>query len=182
MKNTLTLGLICLLPFNIFAQKKITKPTEVVLTYEEVIKSNDSKTIAGFIKNNPNHPNTNILKGKLFALITPIPDSKTYDSSPTKEATRASGKNSKTAELLNHLLNEDKNSKEAVLVIENKSNCNFTIKFIGKNNYTLDVMARGKNYLQISKGTYTLSTNICNTKYVTTKDISTNLSMAFSDK
>ncbi|MBS1549566.1 MAG: hypothetical protein JSS94_06860 [Bacteroidetes bacterium] len=179
MKNTLVLCFACCFTLSVWAQKK---NATILITYEEVMKSNDTKAIAGFIKTNPNHPNIAEIKSKLIGLIAPNPEPRFAERNMEKKYNSSNEKNKKTAELLSNLLNEDKNAKEAVLLIENKSKCAFTLRFNGNKIYSIDVPARGKNHIQIPKGTYALSANVCNAKYSTIKTISSNLSLALNDK
>lgn len=186
MKKIITLGALTLILGWANAQKKNTpKEPNIPTSYEEVMKSNDSKVVATFIKNNPNHPQTNELKSKLINMISPAPEAR-FASTRTERTEKynntKSSNNKKTAELLTDLLNHDPSSKNAVLMVENKSKCNFTLKFNGPHSYHLEVPAKGKNIIHIVKGTYTLSTNVCNAKYNTIKEIRSNISLALNDR
>ena len=186
MKKIITLGTLTLILGWTNAQKKNTqKEPNYPTTYDEVMKSNDTKAVAAFIKNNPNHPQTNELKIKLINMISPASETK-FASAKTERIERhnntKSSNSKKTAELLNDLLNHDPSSKNAVLMVENKSKCNFTLKFNGPQSYHLEVPAKGKNIIHIAKGTYTLSTNVCNAKYNTIKEIRSNISLALNDR
>lgn len=171
-----------------FAQKKKNIPTATSYTYEEAVSSNDTKTIAGFIKNNPNHPNLGVLKSKLIGLISQNTSTSTSSESPKVKTVHnenvvfKSEKNGKTVSMLNNLFNPDPSSKSAVLLVENKSKCSFVLKFSGNKNYKLEVPARGKNFIEVSKGTYTLTTNVCNAIYSSTKTIQNNISLALNDR
>jgi hypothetical protein len=188
MKKIIVLGIFCSFSALYFGQNKQKEEFIKNYTYEEIVKSNDSKTIATFLKNNPGHPKSQELKLKLINIINPEAVSdKSYSSLEKKEKTsntinNSGSKNSKTASILNTLLNEDANGKNAVLLVENKSKCNFTLKFNGLKNYNLDVPARGKNYIEVTKGTYALTANICDAKYTATKNIKNNLSLELNDK
>ena len=187
MKKIIILGVFFSLSSFSFGQNKQKTVFIKNYTYEEVVKSNDSKTIATFLKNNPEHPKSQELKMKLINMINPeAVSNKNYSSLERKEKTSnainySGSKNSKTASLLTTLLNEDPNSNSAVLIIENKSKCGFFLKIVGMKNYSLEVPAKGKNYIEILKGSYTLSANLCDSKYLETKNIRKNTSLALNN-
>ena len=101
--------------------------------------------------------------------------SKKYNSSSrTSSSAKSSSdmeENRKTAALLTHMFNNDPNSKEAYVRIINNSKCNLLVKIIGKNYYNMTVPAMKDNYVLLQKGTYTITTSICDAKYSSTKKI-----------
>lgn len=158
-------------------------------TVAEVEKSTDPKVIANFIKFNPNHPKTPEFKRKLFSAINsekpsaakaavaksvvkPISTEK-IKIAVKKDVARdgSNDKNKRTAELLTHLFNTDPNSKNAYVQIVNKSKCNLIVKISGRKFYNLDVPARNQNYILVDKGSYTLTTSVCDAKYSSQKNI-----------
>lgn len=155
---------------------------------EQVERSSDPQVIANFIKYNPDHPKTPQFKRKLFSAIN-------SDKSPAQQAKVAkpsiktntvskinstrnlgasnqskSGSN-RTEDLLNHLFNTDPSSRSAYVQIVNKSKCNLIIKISGKKFYNLDVPANNQNYVLVEKGTYNLTTSVCDAKYSAKKNI-----------
>lgn len=154
-------------------------------TVEQVEKTNDTKVVANFIKNNPNHPKTPEFKRKLYAMINndkPAVAKPKVEPISKKEVATAikkdvakdgtvSEKNKKTAELLTHLFNNDPNKKEAYIHIKNKSKCNLIVKISGKKFYNLTVPANNDNYILVPKGSYTLTTSVCDAKYSSVKNI-----------
>jgi hypothetical protein len=180
MKKTLYL-IVFLLSVFTFAQSKYT--------VQQVEKSTNAQVIANFVKYNPNHPRTPEFKRKLFAIInndkpaavkasvakpTVAPVNKAKLKTAIKKDVAADGSNDKhkrTADLLNHLFNSDPNSRTAYVQIVNKSKCNLIVKISGKKFYNLDVPASNQNFIMVDKGSYTLTTSVCDAKYSSKKTI-----------
>lgn len=164
-----------------FAQSKYTA--------EQVEKSTDAQVIANFIKFNPNHPKTPEFKRKLFAVINndKTPKQQAKVAKPTvspintsklknevKRDVAKNGTNTKhkrTEDLLNHLFNTDSSSRDAYVQIVNQSKCNLIVKISGKKFYNLDVPANNQNFLLVDKGSYVITTSVCDAKYSSTKNI-----------
>ena len=158
-------------------------------TVAEVEKSTDPKVIANFVKYNPDHPKTPEFKRKLLASINnnkpatakaavAKPEVKPISTAKLKTDIKkdvakdgVNDKQKRAAELLNHLFNTDPSSKEAYVQIVNKSKCNLIVKFSGRKFYNLDVPANNQNYILVNKGNYTLTTNVCDAKYSSVKNI-----------
>lgn len=159
-------------------------------TVAQVEKSTDPRVIANFIKYNPSHPQTPEFKRKLIAVInndkspgkkaavakptiTPISTSK-LNNVIKKDVSRTGGvseKNKKTAELLTHIFNSDASSREAYIQIVNKSKCNLIVKISGKRFYNLNVPANNQNFILVDKGSYSITTSVCDAKYSSAKNI-----------
>lgn len=84
------------------------------------------------------------------------------------------------ARMVNHLLNGSKNSREALIQITNNSSCDLLVRISGRQFYNLTVPARGHNYIMVEKGTYDLTTSICDARYSSKKTISQDLMMTLS--
>ena len=158
-------------------------------TAAQVEKSTDAQVIANFIKFNPDHPKTPEFKRKLFAVInnnkTPAQQAKVAKPTITavntgklkREVKRDVGKTTtsthrkRTEDLLNHLFNTDPTSKTAYVQIVNKSKCNLIVKISGKRFYNLNVPANNENFILIDKGSYTVTTSVCDAKYSSNKNI-----------
>lgn len=163
-------------------------------TVEQVEKTNDVKVVANFIKNNPNHPKTPELKRKLYAMLNgdnpeiakPTITSmqkKTSAASAKDDAKNrgeVSGENKKTAELLTHLFNNDPAKKEAYIHIKNLSKCNLLVKISGKKFYNLTVPAANSNYILLPKGSYTITTMVCDAKYSEVKNLQKDMEIALN--
>ncbi|KIA90219.1 hypothetical protein OA86_03245 [Kaistella jeonii] len=158
-------------------------------TADQVEKSTDPQVIANFIKYNPTHPRTPEFKRKLLAVINndKSPAKKAAVAKPTVKAINTeklekavirgaakgepSEKNKRTAELLTHIFSNDTSSKTAYVQIINKSKCNLIVKISGKRFYNLDVPAHNQNFVLVDKGTYILTTSVCDAKYSSSKNI-----------
>lgn len=173
-----------------FAQSKYTAA--------EVEKSTDAQVIANFIKYNPSHPKTPEFKRKLFAVIN-------ADKTPTQQAkvakptiapintgklknevkrnvaqNGANAQNKRTADLLTHLFSNDPNGKTAYVQIKNKSKCNLIVKLSGKKFYNLNVPAQNENFILVEKGSYSVTTMVCDAKYSSTKNIGKDIVITLS--
>lgn len=178
-----------LLPGFIYTQK----------SSKDILKSTNIKEIEEYLKNaHPDDPKRSVLKPKLIALknaawtkgartakpmearpiISDIPKSvmRNPNSNDAEEFKRllvesSSEHKEKTVKLLNAMFNEDINRKEAILLFRNNSDCNIVLRVEGKDYYNLAVPAHGENFVVINKGSYTLSSNVCDMKYTSLKDI-----------
>lgn len=164
-------------------------------TAEQVEKSTDPQVIANFIKYNPNHPKTPAFKQKLYSIITagnstaakptvaPLNTTKLKTEVKKDISKGAQDEHTqKTVALLNHLFSNDPNRKEAYVQIENKSKCNMIVKISGKKFYNLDVKAHDQNFILVDKGTYTLTTNVCDAKYSSVKTITKDIGITLNAK
>ena len=195
MKKITLATLIFISSFS-YAQKKQKK--------EDILVTKDIQRIEEFLKTaHPEDPRRSVLKPKLAALknaawtkgakdakpmaarpvITEIPNSiiNRPNSSEAEEFKKLMAESSeahtgKTVKLLNTLFDQDINKKEAIILIQNNSDCNMIVRIQGsKDFYNLAVPAKGENSLVLNKGSYQLTSNICDVKYTSTKDISKNL-------
>ena len=165
------------------------------ITEQQAEKATDVKTVAAFLKQNPNHPRTAEFKQKLISIMngnkTPAqraaiakptvkPLGKTTSGSYGKSSAGVSAENKKTADMLTHLFNNDPNKKDAYVQIVNKSKCNLLIKISGKKFYNLTVPANKENFILVDKGNYTMSTSICDAKYSAKKSINSDISITLN--
>ncbi len=80
----------------------------------------------------------------------------------------------KTVKLLNTLFDNDPNSKECIVMIQNKSDCDIIVRITGskpENSYKLPVPAHNENSIVVAKGDYNLSSVVCGSQYVSKKSI-----------
>lgn len=164
-------------------------------TAEQVEKSSDPKVIANFIKYNPNHPKAPAFRQKLVAVmnagnpaaakptVQPLTKEKLKNEvkRDVKQGT-VDAKTKQTVDVLNHLFSNDPNRKDAYVQIVNRSKCNMVVKISGKKFYNLDVKANDKNYILIPKGTYTVTTNVCDAKYSSVKNVNKDLVITLNSK
>ncbi|MBP6577238.1 MAG: hypothetical protein KA232_08500 [Chryseobacterium sp.] len=146
----------------------------------EAKSTTDRAVVEKFIRNNPTHPAVSELKKKALSLkyggssqvakptVTAMTENKIEKTS--KVGTSASkGEPSEqaknTAAMLTSLFNNNPNKKEAIIQFVNKSKCNLIIKISGKKFYNLTVPSNGQNYILVDKGSYNVSTSICDAIY-----------------
>lgn len=174
---------------------------------EQVENSSNPQMIANFVKYNPSHPKTPILKEKLYQIITnsevkpagndkskqvayptasPQPKSsytpivKTLDEVNASNSDKNATHRQKTVNLLNHLFDNDPNKKEAYVAVKNNSSCDIVVYFSGTKNYTLDVKRNTENFALVDKGNYSITSNVCNAKYSVTKSIHKDMEMTLN--
>ena len=179
MKNKLLL--LILLVFSTFSFSQTSQELD------KAMLSKDPNVIAEFIKKYPNNKNTAFLQRKLNSMagrgnaaakpsIQPLNTEKLEKQVEKSEAKgEPDAKAKRTAEVLTHLFNNDPNKKDAYVLIRNKSECNLIVKFEGKKFYNLDVPKMGENYILVQKGTYRITTMICNAQYASVKNITQDL-------
>lgn len=181
-----------------FSQKKkntVKQAVKTVVTAEQAQMSNDPKIIAAFIKDHPEDPGVQSLKIKLVQLIAPADDvqakpkvqqltkGKLVKDVKTDLKDGVNDKSKMAAKVLNHLFDNNPNKREAYVQIVNQSSCNLIVKFAGKGNYyNLNVPANNQNYILVDKGNYMLTTSICDYKYASAKNISSDIAITLASK
>lgn len=150
---------------------------------DKIMRSQDPKEISAFVKKYPSNPNTNFLNNRLKNLsatqaskakpvIQPLNTNKLSKEVEKKlEKGKADANTDKTVNLLNNLFSTDRNKKEVFVMIKNNSSCNLIVKIDGKKFYNLDVPKKGDNYVLVPKGTYKITTQICEASYQSTKNL-----------
>lgn len=86
----------------------------------------------------------------------------------------------KTVKILNSLFDNDPNTKECIVMIENKSDCNIIVRIegVGHTKYRLPVPAHGDNSIVVEKGDYLLTSIVCGAQYASQKTIQKPLMVA----
>ena len=166
---------------------------------QNILESKNISEIEDFLKTaHPDDPKRNVLKSKIIALKNSEwtkgkKDAKSMEARPViSEISTTLMKNSnaqeteefkrliastpaehkeKTVKLLNAMLNEDISSKEVILLFKNNSECNIVLRIQGKDFYNLAVPAKGENSIVINKGSYTLTSHVCDVLYSSQKEI-----------
>lgn len=79
----------------------------------------------------------------------------------------------KTVKILNTLFNNDPNSNDVIVMVENKSDCNIIVRIegAGNKNYRLPVPAKKENSMVVEKGSYLLTSLVCGALYASQKKI-----------
>ena len=169
---------------------------------KDILNSKNIKEIENFLKTaHPDDGRRTVLKSKLIALKNSAwmkPDQqKAYNLKPSyfeipkavmqqkdnnevEEFKKLISENSakheeKTVKLLNQLFENDITNKEAILLMQNNSDCNMIVRIQGKEFYNLAVPAHGENSVVIKKGDYQLRSNVCDALYTSTKSIAKNM-------
>lgn len=168
----------------------------------DILKSTNIKEIENFLRvAHPDDPRRLVLKPKLISLrnstwmkagktsfaslkpvVTEIPRSVVQQkhNAEAEEFRKLLDENSgnhqkKIVKLLNQLFNNDVSNKEAILLLQNNSDCNMIVRIQGEYYYNLAVPAHGENSVVIKKGDYQLSSNVCDARYSSTKNIAKNM-------
>lgn len=79
----------------------------------------------------------------------------------------------KTVGLLNKLFDNDPNSKDCIVMIRNKSDCNMIVRIdgIGNTKYRLAVPANDEKSIVILKGDYLFTSLVCGAQYASQKTV-----------
>lgn len=79
----------------------------------------------------------------------------------------------KTVKILNSLFDNDPHAKEAIILIQNKSDCNIIVRMegVGTTKYRLAVPAHGEGSIVIEKGQYLFTSLVCGAQYASQKTI-----------
>lgn len=90
----------------------------------------------------------------------------------------------KTVQILNSLFDNDPNSKESIVLIENKSNCNMIVRIEGpgQSKYRLAVPSGAENSIVVQKGEYLFSSNICGAMYASQKTVQKAMMVSLSNQ
>ena len=146
----------------------------------EAKKTTDRAVVEKFIRDNPNHPALAELKQRALSLryagssavakpsITPMTENKIEKNSKvgTSAAKGQPSEQAKnTAAVLTSLFSNNPNKKEIIVQFVNKSSCNLVIRISGKSFYNLTVPANNQNYILVNKGSYNVTTSVCDATY-----------------
>jgi len=80
----------------------------------------------------------------------------------------------KAVMLLNQLFNSDAANKNMVLIINNESECDFTMNILGNRSYTLPVAAKKTESIVVEQGEYVMRSDVCKSPYLARKTLSEN--------
>lgn len=89
----------------------------------------------------------------------------------------------KTVGLLNKLFDNDPSSKEVVVMIENKSDCDMIMRIdgVGYTKYRLPIAAHKENSIVIPKGSYLFSSLVCGAQYSSQKTVDKNIILGLNN-
>ena len=79
----------------------------------------------------------------------------------------------KTVQILNSLFNSDPASKESIVLVENKSDCNMIMRIegVGTTKYRLAIPSQGEGSIVVEKGSYLFSSMVCGAQYASQKTL-----------
>jgi len=165
---------------------------------KDILKSTNISEIESFLKTvHPDDPRRNILKSKVLKLkneswmkpkstfggttnIKPVQlsgqnrNSTDFEDAEFQRLLNSESKKEKTVQLLNQLFDNDISNNQAILLVQNNSDCNMILKIEGKEFYNLAIPSRGENSVVLSKGQYSLRGNVCEVPYSSGKSIAKN--------
>lgn len=172
---------------------------------KDIIYSQDIKELESFLQTaHPEDPRRKILKSRIVSIknatwmkngnatvssakpavleapkieLKPIVNDETEEFKKLIAETSEEHKQ-KTVKMLNQFFNEDISNQDAILLIENRSNCNMIMRIKGETTHNLAIKANGENSLVLKKGNYQLVSNVCNTIFSSEKNIAKNIIVA----
>ncbi len=79
----------------------------------------------------------------------------------------------KTTKILNSLFDNDPSSKETIVMVDNKSDCNIIMRIegIGNTKYRLAIPSKNSNSIVIEKGDYLFTSLVCGAQYASQKTL-----------
>jgi hypothetical protein len=89
----------------------------------------------------------------------------------------------KTVQLLNKLFDSDPSSRESIILIQNKSDCNIIVRIegTGHTKYRLAVAAHNENSIVVTKGDYLFTSIVCGAQYASQKTVQKAMMVALSN-
>ena len=169
---------------------------------KDIIYSQDIKELESFLQTaHPEDPRRKILKSRIVSIknatwmkngnvtvssakpavleapkieLKPIVNDETEEFKKLIAETSEEHKQ-KTVKMLNQFFNEDISNQDAILLIENRSNCNMIMRIKGESTHNLAIKANGENSLVLKKGNYQLVSNVCKTIFSAEKNIAKNI-------
>lgn len=110
--------------------------------------------------------------------VATTPTTSTPSIDETKEfneliALNASEHKTKSVNAINSLFDNDPSSKQAIVMVENKSSCNIIVRMEGEKGkkYRLPVLANNENSIVVDKDTYSFTSIVCGGQYSSKKEI-----------
>ncbi|MBP7173096.1 MAG: hypothetical protein KBA33_03370 [Cloacibacterium sp.] len=185
MKKLLLLIGLFAFTLNFYAQKSTARKSK-----PSILKSKDIVAIEKYLKDHPSDKNYAVLNQRLTTLkkekVLAEEKAKALKFQPEsvpgeeEEFARLMAENKvdkakKTENTLNSFLDSSKKKTDAVIYIQNKSNCNIIVRIAGSRTYNLPVPARGENSIVVEKGDYDIKSNICDAQYVSHKQVKENI-------
>lgn len=150
----------------------IIKKKQIAIYMAELNKKNSSKVVNNNIAyggsaNSGSSTNSEIASNTGNYEDTEVEEFKTLMTENAAEHKK------KTVSVLNSLFDNDPNSKESAIVIENKSDCNIIMRIegVGDANYKLGIPSKQQNTIVVAKGDYLFSSMVCGAQYSSQKTV-----------
>lgn len=152
----------------IIKQKQIAKYQAELAAKQSLVKYTPSSAQNVFVANTG-----------AVANATAIPDAEAEEFNMLMAVSPMEHKN-KTVKILNSLFDNDPYSKECIVLIENKSDCNIIVRMegVGNSKYRLAVPAHEENSIVVQKGDYLFTSLVCGAQYASQKTIQKPLMVA----
>ncbi|UOU99688.1 hypothetical protein MUU74_06960 [Chryseobacterium daecheongense] len=152
----------------IIKQKQIAKYKAELAAKQSTVQYTPSNTQNVFVANTAATSN-----------VAAIPDAEAEEFNMLMSVSPVEHKN-KTVKILNSLFDNDPNSKECIVLIENKSDCNIIVRMegVGNTKYRLAVPAHNDNSIVVEKGDYLFTSLVCGAQYASQKTIQKPLMVA----
>ncbi|MEY8761141.1 DUF6759 domain-containing protein [Chryseobacterium tongliaoense] len=101
-----------------------------------------------------------------------IPDAEAEEFNMLMKVSPVEHRNN-TVKILNSLFDNDPTTKECIVLIENKSDCNIIVRMegVGTTKYRLAVPAHNENSIVVEKGNYLFTSLVCGAQYASQKTI-----------
>ena len=151
----------------IIKQKQIVKFTEELLN-----KNGSSISYETPISETTPTENTSVIAVETSVTSPALVDAETEEFKMLMSVSPIEHKNN-TVKILNSLFDNNPESKESIVMIENKSDCNMIMRLdgIGNTKYRLAVPSHAQNTIVVSKGDYLFSSLVCGAQYASQKTI-----------
>lgn len=179
--------------------------------YNDILTTTDIERIETFLKDaHPEDPRRIVLKPKLVALknsnwvkgrenhkpmearpITSSSDDSVINVSTLEEEEfkklldlekKSKNHTEKTLKLLNTMFDQDVNKKEAILLIQNRSDCNIILRIQNDNfSYSLPIPKKEENHIIVNKDSYSMKSIVCGATYSSSKNIEKGMSIIINN-
>lgn len=159
--------------------------SSTAITFAEMKEAIKQKQIARYkeeLLNRPNYANTEHIKSE----ESEKPNMSAKDQAEYEELINESNAvhKNKTVKILNSLFDNDPNSRESIVLIENKSACDILVKIDGAGgvNFKVAVPAGTQQSTVVQKGSYLFSSTICGAEYLSQKTIQKAIMVSLNNK
>lgn len=161
---------------------EIIKKKQIAKFQEELLKK-DGSTITYMTKvyGSASNPNASATAGSVANTATYV-DTEADEFKMLVNANPIEHKNN-TVKILNSLFDNDPNSKESIVMIENKSECNIIMRIegVGNTKFRLPIPANAQNTIVVPKGDYLFNSLVCGAQYASQKTLQKAIMVSLGD-